>query len=165
MTPPVVRSFAPVAAPDAEILILGSMPGEASLRAGQYYAHPRNAFWRIMGELAAAGPELPYAERVQELRARRIALWDVLQSCVRPGSLDSSISDEVPNDFASFFAAHPRIRRIGLNGGKAAAGFRKYAAASCPPGVAVVTLPSTSPAHAALRLEEKCVRWRAALDL
>lgn len=141
------------------------MPGEASLRAGQYYAHPRNAFWRIMGELAGARPDLSYEKRLRALRDQRVALWDVLQSCVRPGSLDSSISEEIANDFASFFAGHGRIARIGLNGGKAAASFRKYAAPHCPPGVAVVTLPSTSPAHASLSVEEKCARWRAALAL
>ena len=158
-----VRGFPPIAAPGAEILILGSMPGLASLEAGEYYAHPRNAFWPIMGDLFGAGPDQPYAARVAALTARQVAVWDVLQLCVRPGSLDTDIRDEVPNDFAAFFAAHPRIRRIGLNGGKAAASFRKYAAGHMPDGAESVLLPSTSPAHAARSLDKKCAMWRMAL--
>jgi TDG/mug DNA glycosylase family protein len=159
--PLAVRSFAPIATPDARLLILGSMPGVASLDAGQYYAHPQNAFWRIMGELVQAGPDQSYDERIRILQKRGIAVWDVLKSCVRPGSLDADIRDEVPNDFAAFFAAHPRIARIGLNGGKAAASFKAHAARHCPPGVTVVRLPSTSPAHAARSFAEKCAMWRA----
>jgi TDG/mug DNA glycosylase family protein len=160
----IVRSFPPIAAPGARLLILGSMPGIASLEAGQYYAHPRNAFWPIMGHLFGATPDLPYAERVARLQALGVAVWDVLQLCVREGSLDSNIRDEVPNDFAAFFAAHPGIVRILLNGGKASASFRKHAAHLVPPGVMAVTVPSTSPAHAARSLEQKFVLWRAALD-
>lgn len=159
----IIKSFVPIAAPDAEILILGSMPGIASLEAGQYYAHPRNAFWRIMGELFGAGIELPYAERQAVLKSRRVAVWDVLQFCQREGSLDSNIKDEVPNDFARFFAEHPDIRRIGLNGGKAAKSFDKYARAALPSAAVAITLPSTSPAHAAKNFEQKCAEWRAAL--
>ena len=159
----IVRSFAPVAAPDARILILGSMPGVASLDAGQYYAHPRNAFWPIMGALFGAGPNLPYAERVHRLKAEGVAFWDVLQACEREGSLDSNIRSEVSNEFRAFFLAHPAIRRIGFNGGKAAASFRKHAAHCLPPGAEVHVLPSTSPAHAARSFEVKCDLWRAAL--
>lgn len=165
MPSPIIRSFPPIAAPDARLLILGSMPGVASLDAGQYYAHPQNAFWRIMGEIADAGPDKDYQERERILRARGIAVWDVLKSCVRPGSLDADIRDEVPNDFAGFFVAHPGIVRIGLNGGKAAASFKAHAARFCPQGVTVTTLPSTSPAHAARSFAEKCEMWRAGLCL
>jgi TDG/mug DNA glycosylase family protein len=159
----IVRSFAPIEAPDAHTLILGSMPGVASLEAGQYYAHPRNTFWPIMGELYGAGPDLPYTERMAGLKASGIAVWDVLQSCVRAGSLDADIRGEVPNDIAAFLVTHPGIRCIGLNGGKAAASFRKYGAGCLPSGVNVRVLPSTSPAHAARGPEEKCALWRAAL--
>jgi TDG/mug DNA glycosylase family protein len=163
--PDILQSFEPIAAPDARILILGSMPGVASLEANEYYAHPQNAFWRIMGELTGAGPHMTYAERTRILKSQGIAVWDVLRSCIRPGSLDSDIRDEVPNDFAAFFAACPRITHIGLNGGKAAATFRKYAANHCPPDVHVVVLPSTSPAHAARSFAEKCALWRDALQI
>lgn len=165
MATPVVRSFPPIASPGATRLILGSMPGEASLKAGQYYAHPQNAFWRIMGELFGAHPELPYDERVHVLKANGIAVWDVLKSCTRPGSLDQNIRDEVPNDFAGFFAAHPGLTRIALNGGKAAASFKRHAARFCPARVRVETLPSTSPAHAARSFAEKRDLWRAGLGL
>lgn len=165
MSTPIVRSFRPIASPGARVLILGSMPGAASLAASQYYAHPHNAFWRIMGELGGAGPDKPYADRKRILEASRIAVWDVLQSCVRPGSLDSNIRDEVPNDFATFFARHRHLTHIGLNGGKAAASFRKHAARYCPGHLVVTTLPSTSPAHAARSFAEKCALWRAALPI
>lgn len=161
----VVRGFAPIASRNARILVLGSMPGVASLAAGQYYAHPHNAFWRIMGELVGAGPDKPYEERKHILMAHGIAVWDVLQSCIRPGSLDSSIRDEVPNDFETFFARHRRLTHIGLNGGKAAASFRKHAARHCPEHMSIATLPSTSPAHAARSFAEKCALWRAALPI
>jgi TDG/mug DNA glycosylase family protein len=160
-----IRSFPPIAAPDARILILGSMPGQASLDAGQYYAHPHNAFWRIMGVLVGAGPDLPYEERVRVLKQHGIAVWDVLASCVRPGSLDSNITNEIPNDFAAFFAAHPHLAHIGLNGGKAAASFKRHAVPLCPARVVVTLLPSTSPAHAARTFAQKCALWRAALPL
>lgn len=165
MKQPIVRSFPPISAPDARILVLGSMPGAASLAAGQYYAHPHNVFWRIMGELVGASRDLPYQERTEVLRAHGIAVWDVLKSCVRPGSLDSNIRDEVPNDFARFFADHPQLSHIGLNGGKAAASFKKHAARHCPEHVIVTVLPSTSPAHAARTFAEKCALWRAALPI
>lgn len=160
----IVRSFAPVAAPDAHTLILGSMPGAASLEAGGYYAHPRNAFWPIMGALYGAGPDLAYTERMSVLKASGVAVWDVLQSCLREGSLDADIREEVPNDFAAFFTAHRGIRRVGLNGGKAAASFRRHAVCFLPPGASVQVLPSTSPAHAARGVQEKCAIWRAALQ-
>jgi hypoxanthine-DNA glycosylase len=88
-----IQSFPPIVSQRSKLLILGSMPGEASLKAGQYYAHPRNAFWHIMGELFGAGPSLPYQERVAILQSVRIALWDSLQACIRPGSLDASIKE------------------------------------------------------------------------
>jgi TDG/mug DNA glycosylase family protein len=163
----IVRSFEPIASLNARILILGSMPSVASLEAGEYYAHPRNAFWRIMGDLVGAGPDKPYKERTRMLKAHGIALWDVLESCIRPAgsSLDANIRNEVPNDFAAFFATHPCITHVGINGGKAAASFKKHAARHCPEHVIVTTLPSTSPAHAARSFAEKCALWRAALPI
>src|ERR1700685_3002213 len=110
-----VESFPPIASEMSRVLILGSMPGTASLKAGQYYAHPRNGFWRIMGELFGAGPLLPYEQRVARLEQAGVALWDSLQSCVRPGSLDASITEEDTNDFAAFFAKYPRIGHVYFN--------------------------------------------------
>jgi hypoxanthine-DNA glycosylase len=99
-----VQSFPPIASDKSKVLILGSMPGNTSLNSGQYYAHPRNAFWRIIGELFGAVPSLSYQERVIHLQSAGIALWDSLQACVRRGSPDASITEEVANDFPAFFA-------------------------------------------------------------
>jgi len=163
MNSAILRSFPPAAAADARILILGSMPGAASLAAGEYYAHPRNAFWKIMGALFGAGPEIPYDSRLRILIKNGVALWDVLDTCVRPGSLDTSISEEVPNDFEVFFAELPNIARIGFNGAKAAMSFKKHAACFAPTGAILTRLPSTSPAHAGMGFEEKCTAWREVL--
>ena len=148
--------------------MLGSMPGVASLQAGQYYAHPRNAFWRIVGELCGFDPAAPYRERLAALLAHRIALWDVLGSCRREGSLDSDIDEAsiVPNPFAEFLGAHPGIRDICFNGTKAESAWRRHVVPSLPPEALRIRtrrLPSTSPAHASLGHREKLRAWRAAL--
>src|SRR5512147_1506757 len=121
-----IRSFAPIAAPDARVLVLGSMPGRASLDAGQYYAHPRNAFWRIASDLLRFDPGASYAVRKKALTSARIALWDVLHSCVREGSLDARIEEEAANDFDRFFRSHPAISHVFFNGAKAEASFRRH---------------------------------------
>ena len=154
------RGFPPVAREDARVLILGSLPGEASLRAQQYYAHPRNAFWTIMKVIA--GAEGGYADRCRALEARGIAVWDVLSSSVRPGSLDADIDmrSAVPNDFARFFAGHRDIRLVCFNGRKAEQLFERRVLPSLPGlGPELALLPSTSPAHASLCVEEKLARW------
>jgi TDG/mug DNA glycosylase family protein len=104
-----IESFPPFVSDKSKVLILGSMPGEASLKAGQYYAHPRNAFWDIMGELFEIEPTFPYQDRVAGLQSRGIALWDSLQACVRSGNLDVSITEEVANDFETFFVIRRAI--------------------------------------------------------
>lgn len=158
-----MRSFEPVENAQATVLILGSMPGKASLRAGQYYAHPRNLFWSIVGELVGAGPDLPYKKRLRLLRSAGIALWDVIESCDRETSLDSDIEKDslVPNDFLSFFSAHPKIRRVYFNGRKAEECYRKYALPALgEKPVSCRRLPSTSPAHASLSYARKLAAWR-----
>lgn len=160
--------FPPIADAAARVLVLGSLPGRKSLEMGQYYAQPHNAFWKIMGALFGAGPTLRYEDRLTRLRAHGIAVWDVLAAGEREGSLDSSIvgSSMVVNDFAGFFAAHPRVGLICFNGGTAAGLFRRKVQASLAPEWTTVdarVLPSTSPAHAALRFEQKLARWSAAL--
>jgi hypoxanthine-DNA glycosylase len=157
-----VSSFPPVAAPDARVLILGSMPGEASLRAGQYYAHQRNAFWRIMGDLLGAGAELPYVDRLARLQAAGIALWDVIADCRRSGSLDADIVKESvrANDFSGFLAAHPGVERVYFNGGAAETNFRRHVLPNLPgTTLRMLRLPSTSPAHAARSYAEKLAAW------
>jgi double-stranded uracil-DNA glycosylase len=154
------ESFQPIVSEKSNVLILGSMPGEASLKAGQYYAHPRNAFWRIMGELLGAGPSMPYGQRVARLNSAGVALWDVLQACVRTGSLDTSITEEVANDLPAFFAKYPRITYVYFNGSKAETVFRRHALPLLPNDRHVfIRLPSTSPAHAAMPLEAKVREW------
>lgn len=159
-----VRSFPPIERADAHVLILGSMPGEASLRAGQYYAHPHNLFWPIMCGLLDIAPSAPYREKAHALQSARIALWDVLRSCRRKGSLDSGIDDAslVPNDFAAFFRHHPDIRRVFFNGTKAEACYRRHVLPFIvPKNIEYLRLPSTSPANASISREHKLAAWRA----
>lgn len=157
-------SFAPIGVPNTAVLILGSLPGRRSLAKQQYYAQPQNAFWKIMGELFDAGPDLAYAERIQRLTDCAIALWDVVASAERPGSLDSSIveaSVEV-NDFYGFFESHPHIQLVCFNGTKAA---KLYECRVLPAlngdfgHIRYERLPSTSPAYAAMLFEEKLACW------
>lgn len=157
-------SFPPLAAPSARVLILGSMPGIASLKAGEYYAHPRNAFWPIMGELFGFSAKLPYAERAQQLRKHHIAAWDVLRACQRQGSLDSAIErdTEEPNDLHGFLSEHRGVRHIFFNGGKAEACFRRhFVRAQFPAPLRLTRLPSTSPAHAGMPVTTKQEAWEA----
>ena len=159
-----VFSFEPIEDTASTVLILGSMPGKASLAAGEYYAHPQNAFWTIMGELVGAYPGLPYKDRLKILRSSGIALWDVLGSCVRKSSLDSHIEadSEVPNDFKSFFIRHPDITRVFFNGAKAEQCFMKYARPSLESvPLQYQRLPSTSPANAGIPYEKKLLAWQA----
>jgi hypoxanthine-DNA glycosylase len=162
------HGFGPVARADAGVLILGSLPGKVSLERREYYAQPRNSFWRIMGELAGASPDLPYSDRLHLLRENRIALWDVCAAGCRAGSLDSSI--QMPtvktNDFIGFLRAHPHIGLICFNGTKAKEIFdlkvRRKPHAFLE-RIRYELLPSTSPAHAAMNYEKKLARWRMAL--
>lgn len=161
-----VRSFAPIADANARLLILGSMPGEASLQAQQYYAHPHNLFWPILGEAVGALPSLPYEERTQRLRDSGIAVWDVLAHCRRPGSLDAAIDlrSAQANDFAAFFDGHPQLRRVLFNGATAEAIFRRQVAPALPTrAVEWRRLPSTSPANASIPRAEKFAAWLEAL--
>lgn len=158
-----IYSFAPIADRNAEILILGSMPGRASLAAGQYYAHAQNAFWRIISELLQFDPGSPYEVRVQALKSARIALWDVLRSCKREGSLDSMIEadTQTANDFRTFFRTHPQITHVFFNGAKAEACFKQHVLREINGRVlCYARLPSTSPANASLSYARKLEGWR-----
>jgi hypoxanthine-DNA glycosylase len=159
-------SFAALARPESRVLILGTLPGAESLRRQQYYANPHNAFWRIMGALFGSGPDLPYDERLEKLAGAGVALWDVCASATRPGSLDANITEVAPQDFAGFLAEHPSIALIAFNGQPAARLFRRFVVPDLPAPIkkiATITLPSTSPAHAAMRFEQKLALWREAL--
>jgi hypoxanthine-DNA glycosylase len=161
-----VHSFPPVAAGSARLLILGSMPGAESLRAGEYYAHPRNAFWPILTELIGVAQDAPYARRIHALSTRGIALWDVLAACRRPGSLDAAIDADsvVINDLQGFLLQYPRIRDVLFNGAAAERYFLRHVAPGLEPDALRLTrLPSTSPAHAACSLDAKRRIWHRAI--
>ena len=153
----VKRSMPPAGSTDARLLILGSLPGEASLAAQRYYAHPQNQFWRLLGhaleeDLAA----LAYEDRLQRLAARCIALWDVVGEARRQGSLDGAIRQHVANPLAQYVATHPRLEAIAFNG-KTAARFGRMAIGQ-PERIRLIDLPSSSPAYT-LPFEEKARRW------
>ncbi|MBC7845315.1 MAG: DNA-deoxyinosine glycosylase [Flavobacterium sp.] len=150
-------SFPPLSNPDATVLILGTMPGEQSLAANQYYGNPRNAFWKILFTLFNTPFSTNYSERKSLLLENSIALWDVLEVCIRPGSLDSAIVQEVANDIDSFLKAHPNITHIYFNGQKAATYFKRYI--KLEKDYQLTTLPSTSPAHAGKSFDAKLKEW------
>ncbi len=161
-----IHGFPAVAGRGARVLILGSMPGKASLAAKQYYAHPRNDFWPILGTLFDFAPDAPYRERLRALRRQHIALWDVLRCCQRRSSLDSDIivNEDGFNDFDSFFARHRQLHHVFFNGAKAETLFHRLgrqSTADWPGYLRCQRLPSTSPAHAALSTRQKLGAWRA----
>jgi len=161
----ILHGFPPVEPECARVLVLGSMPGAASLRARQYYAHPQNAFWRIAGDLFGFDPAAPYAVRTAALAASGVALWDVLMNCARAGSMDSDIEPEtiVCNDFAAFFGRHPLVTRVFFNGATAERLFLRRVLPNLArgPELRCERLPSTSPAYASVPYAEKLLAWRA----
>jgi hypoxanthine-DNA glycosylase len=165
-----VESFAPQAGAGCVLLVLGTVPSVRSLELRQSYGHRHNLFWPFMGELFDAGPELDYAERIARLQRRGIGLWDVLAHCERPGSLDASIvrGSEVANDIPRLLREYPGIRAIALNGGKAQQAFRRHIVPRLDDAVrarlAILDLPSTSPANASMPRALKFERWRALRD-
>ena len=160
-----IISFPPIVCTDAEILILGSIPGKRSLEKNQYYAHPYNCFWPIMGKLFGAGPELEYEKRTKILSSCGIALWDVLKTCSREGSLDSAIKESsiVPNDFDRFFKKYVNIKAVFFNGLKSEQVYKKYVLpdlAQTVTHIKYTRLPSTSPANAIKSRNEKLKMWQ-----
>ncbi len=158
-----LSGFAPVVAGQPHSLILGSMPGVASLEVQQYYGHTRNAFWPIVSELLGFDVGLPYEQRLQALTDYGYALWDVLGHCQRPGSLDADIRDAEANDFTGLLADYPSIKRVFFNGGAAARLWQKQVVPTLTIALETTQLPSTSPAYAAMKLGEKQQRWRQIL--
>ena len=156
-------SFKPVINDSARVIILGSMPGIKSLTEQQYYAHPHNAFWRIMAALFDFDAHASYEQRLEFLQSGGVALWDVLHSCKREGSLDSMIQPQtqVAKDFNALFQAHPNIKAVFFNGAKAESYFKRYILPTLAEHqLHFARLPSTSPAHAALSFEKKLEAWR-----
>ena len=160
-----VKSFSPIAHESAKTLILGSMPGLISLQAGQYYAHPRNSFWPIIADIYGFSAKILYEVKIQNVLSHGIAIWDVLQSCERIGSLDSDIVNgtRVPNDFGLFFKQHSHIKRICFNGAEAENSFRRFVSMPLDlKDLKLMRLPSTSPANTQAFEQKKAV-WAAAL--
>ena len=158
----IIHSFAPIAGDRAKILILGSMPGEASLAANQYYAHQRNAFWPIIAPLLLIQADASYQEKITALQSSHLALWDVFKSCERIGSLDTQIRSDnyTINDFASLFSSYKHISHIFFNGGTAERYFTRHVLPCCNlDAIQCLRLPSTSPANARLSFNDKRKIW------
>ena len=162
---PEAKSFAPIINQQSTLLILGSMPGMESLRLNQYYANPRNHFWQILYKVfdAEPGDIRDYQEKISFALGKGIALWDVIQSCRREGSLDTAIQDEVVNEFGRLFSQYPGIRYVFFNGAKAYETFRKKVGMNAFPCLIYKKLPSSSPAHT-ISLEKKLKEWSILKD-
>ncbi len=155
----VLQGLAPVIAPETRLVVLGSFPSVASLRAQQYYAHPRNQFWPLLSAIWGVDlVAMPYPARLAEVKRRGLGIWDVYASCRREGSLDSAIEDSAPNDLASLQRRAPRLEAVAHNGGESA----RAMAVTRTLGVEVLRLPSTSPANASWSFERKLAAWREA---
>ncbi|MCF6387218.1 DNA-deoxyinosine glycosylase [Mycobacterium sp. MBM] len=163
MASELLHGLAPLAGPAPRTLILGNMPSAISLTCGQYYGNPRNAFWAIVAEILGFDPAAPYDRRVAELTGHGIAVWDVLRSCRRTGSLDAAVERDsmVPNDFGNFLRAHRDIDLVVFNGAAAESNYRRLVRSA--PMIPSVRLPSTSPAHT-MRFTDKLALWRTALN-
>jgi hypoxanthine-DNA glycosylase len=162
VTTPLLHGLPPIVDVGARVLILGNMPSVMSLGAHEYYANPRNAFWRITGAMFGFDASQPYRERTAALTANGIAVWDVLRSCRRVGSLDSAVEPDsmVANDFGQLFTRHPQITRVCFNGAAAEKNFTRLVPA--PPVLQYRRLPSTSPAQT-MRYADKLAAWQDAV--
>ena len=156
-----VYSFPPILSSQPKVLILGTMPGVASLQAAEYYAHPGNAFWKIISAIKGINCPRAYEEKKQLIREMDLALWDVCHTCIRPGSADSDIRNEEPNRIKELVEAHASIRTVIFNGQTAEKLFRRHL--KTIDGVTTITLPSTSPAHT-LSFKQKLDAWQTALS-
>ena len=155
-----LRGFPPVVAESTHTLILGSFPGEASLAATQYYAHPRNQFWRLLGAVIGEPlHEFDYPPRLEHVLKHGIGVWDVLAACTREGSLDVAIRNATPNDFASFREYAPQLKKVCFNGKTAG----RFAPVIAEAGYQTLVLPSSSPANAMLSFDQKLRLWREIL--
>ena len=149
-------------APDTRVLILGSLPGERSLAERRYYAHPQNRFWHLVGPVIGVDlVSLRYEERLAALLQAQVGLWDTVQSALRQGSLDAAIRDERHNELVKLVASLPELRAVAFNGAKSAAIGTKLLGGTGP---ALVSLPSSSPANASIRLADKEKLWGALRD-
>jgi hypoxanthine-DNA glycosylase len=163
LLPPPKRSFPPFADARSRVLVLGTLPGEESLRRREYYAHPRNLFWPIVFALFDAAPPASYDERVAFIAGRGIALWDVVESGQRLASADATIRAERPNAIGDLLDAHPEIRTVAFNGSGARRLHDRHFVRR--PALVYLHLPSTSPAYASMGFAEKLARWSELRDM
>ncbi|MDR0645659.1 MAG: DNA-deoxyinosine glycosylase [Elusimicrobiota bacterium] len=155
------KSFKYITDAKAKILILGSMPGEASLKAKEYYAYKHNKFWEIIFDAFEEGrAPLDYKDKLKTLKKNNIALWDTLQKCKRKGSLDGNIAGETPNNVPLLLKKYPHIKKLLFNG---QAAFKYFVKHFGKPQKDYIVLPSTSPANAGVNFKEKLAKWKAAL--
>ena len=154
-------SLDPISNPDTIILILGTMPGDKSLKLGEYYAHPGNKFWKVISAITNYDLPLTYSDKKELLIKSKIGIWDVVHKANRIGSLDSAIKNEEPNDLESFIARHKNLKIIGFNGTKAEALFDKFF--DRINGMKYISLPSTSPANTGINFDNMCKIWRQIL--
>lgn len=160
---PAKRSFPPIVDERAQVLVLGTLPGEESLRRQQYYAHPRNLFWPILFGLFEVPVATDYQAKLDFAAAQRVALWDVCMAGEREASANSTIRREIPNAIDRLLDAHPRIRVIAFNGTTARRLYQRYF--PLRPGLSYLAMPSTSPAHAQLDFAAKLAKWTALRDV
>ena len=164
-----IKCLAPIETQDSNVLILGSMPSITSIKNRQYYAHPQNQFWQIIQKIIGVTAKLNYSNKIKMLNQAKIALWDMLASCIRPGSADSKITNGISNDINNFLQTHPDISKICLNGITAANYFRIYQNNNLNSifpkkrNLQICKLPSTSPANARISFNQKYQIWRSAL--
>lgn len=162
-----VQCLQPLVGQDPVLLILGTMPGNASLSAKQYYAHPRNSFWKILTDLRVLEEGLTYEQRISALTTANIAVWDVISTCVRPGSLDANIEKHglMTNDFQRFFSQYQTINQVFFNGSQAEQCFNRFVRPTLNThAMTYCRLPSTSPANASISYPIKLEAWRAILQ-
>jgi hypoxanthine-DNA glycosylase len=156
-----LQGLAPVIARHSRLVVLGSFPGEASLRAQQYYGHPRNHFWPLVSAIWGVDlPAMPYADRMAEACRRGLGLWDIYATCRREGSLDQAIQDAVFNDLGQLRQRAPGLQLVAHNGGESARAIKQVQALGLP----VLQLPSSSPANASWSFDRKLAAWRAAFQ-
>ncbi len=159
-----VQSFPPIVDDQSRVLVLGTMPGVESLRQQKYYAYDRNHFWSVLFALYGLPRPDNYVARIQFLLEKHIALWDVLESCVRPGSADADIRHAVPNQIPGLLEKHPGICAVFPNGKGAERLFRRFILPKLTMPVEIIVLPSTSPAHASMSFEQKLEGWKPLLE-
>lgn len=156
----ILESFEPIVDENSRVLILGTMPGVESLRQQQYYAHPRNLFWSFIYGIFNENPDSDYDKKIEFLKQKNIALWDVYKFCKRKGSLDADIIDEVPNEVAKLINAYPNINYVFCNGATSQKHFVKNVLPDINRDIFYMRLPSTSPANASIPLKQKLDMWQ-----